>query len=148
VKFKVTEEDRSMNSKSNNKVLPDENDSPSTWPDSLRNQAAKLAEVVLSKWQEEAEALSKKFTLLYVPRTSEWKKETHLQDSWKAWLVEFCKKNEIDFIDPTGSFHKAVLQNKKIYYDHLTVDGHRVFADAFVKWFQNEAQLNSIQKNY
>ena len=134
IKTKVTKEDRLMTTKSLNSV-PNQNDLPSTWPDSLRNYGTMLAGKMILKWRDDVEITDRKFAILYVPRRSEWMKPTNQQDSWKPWLEQFCHQNTISFIDPTHEFFITKKQNKQIYFDHFTNSGHQAFAKAFVNWF-------------
>ena len=136
VKSEVTEEDRSMSTRSQADV-PNQNDLPSSWPDSLRNHALELASAMIMKWKNEVKSQAKEFVIMYVPRKSEWQKKSDDQDSWKSWLEDFCLKENIILIDPTESFWEARSKNKEIYYDHFTKSGHKAFAGAFVKWYNN-----------
>ena len=72
---------------------------------------------------------------MYVPRVSELEKETRKQNSWKPWIESFCKKQNIDFIDPTENLLTSQRAGKEIFYDHITKEGHSAFADAFVNRF-------------
>jgi hypothetical protein len=139
IKTKVTEQDRMMTTRSDKGEhwIPNQNDLPSTWPTSLRHYAIKLASSIILEWKNEVERKSKTFAILYVPRGGEWRKKKELQDSWKPWLASFCKKNNINFIDPTASFFAAERNGAEIYYDHFTTAGHKAFAEAFIRWFKN-----------
>lgn len=139
IKFKVTEEDMLMATKAKvingQKTVPNQNDLPSTWPASLRTYAENLGSKVLLKWRDEIINQHRDFKIMYVPRASELEKETRKQDSWKPWIESFCKKQNIDFIDPTENLLTSQRAGKQIFYDHFTKEGHSAFADAFVNWF-------------
>jgi hypothetical protein len=139
VMIKVTEEDRLMKTKANiitkaNK-FPNQGDEPSTWPDSLREYAKKLESVILLKWKDEVELKKRKFLIICIPRSLDLKNK----DSWKQWLGEFCKNQNIIFIDPTVDLQKMSLSGKEVFYDHFTKYGHTGFANSFVRWFENNA---------
>ena len=143
IKFKVNQEDRNMATKSKSKsIVPDQNDMPSTWPGPLKEYAEELASAIILKWTGEAQAGSKNFAILYVPRQTEMQKETHLQDSWKVWLESFCGNNNTAFIDPTRDLIKMESADKKVFYDHFTIHGHQAFSDAFIGWFKKEFSIN------
>jgi len=139
IKTKVEKEDRLMATKFSSlskNAFPNQNDLPSTWPDSLRSYALRLDSLLLLKWKMEMEEKSKDFVVFYVPRESEWQKETKDQDSWKGWLDRVCKNLNINFIDPTPYFKQSASEGKEIFYDHFTREGHIAFAKSFVKWFK------------
>ncbi len=135
IKTKRDEEERMMLKQHDGLRSVNQNDLPSSWPDSLLNYAVHVESVLLHKWKNEVEKKSKIFVILYVPRKGQWQKEIHLQDSWKPWLSEFCSRENINFIDPTGEFKLSTMRGKSIYYDHFTVDGHEAFANAFINWY-------------
>lgn len=139
IKIKVTKEDRMIATKSEVKSeanrIPNQNDLPSSWPDSWREYATKLGSAVILKWSDEVEGQSRKFAVLYITRSTEMEKETKDQDSWKSWLESLCEKHNITFIDPTAHLIKMKLSGKEIFYDHFTKEGHAAFAGGFVKWF-------------
>ena len=139
IKIKSSDEDRLMSTKYNRTkdcIYPNQNDLPSTWPDSLKKYALKLASSLILKWKNEVENDSKEFAILYVPRESEWQKKTSKQDTWKEWLKIFCNQNNINFIDPTEHYFSTKREGKEIYLDHFTEDGHKAFAKAFSEWFR------------
>ena len=89
------------------------------------------------KWFNEAKLNGREFVILYVPRKSEWKKDTIDQDSWKSWLKTYCVNMGIDFIDPTKHFFKYDNRGKIIYDDHFSEDGHVAFSKSFSEWYKN-----------
>ncbi len=140
VKTEITYRERAMAAKYENRESKrplDALDLPSTWPDDLKDYAIEIAESIILKWKKEVEDQGREFVILYVPRETEWKKETKDQDSWKPWLEKFCEKNKIIFIDPTEEFFLMDKEGEELYYDHLTVGGNRTFANSFIKWFKN-----------
>jgi len=138
IKVTITEEDMLMNTKrdvNDSNAIPNQNDLPSTWPDSLRAHAQELGSRVLLKWREEVISEHRSFLIVYVPRVSEFEKDTLSQDSWKLWIESLCRKQNIQFLDPSESLIKTQLAGKDVFYDHFTKEGHAAFADAFVNWF-------------
>jgi hypothetical protein len=116
--------------------VPDQNDPPSTWPEDLRTHAAALGEAVLDEWVDKVRADGRKFAVLYVPNEGELTKKDEDQDTWKVWLKTWCAKKKVPFIDPSSAFTAAAAGGTKVYDDHLSVDGHRVFARVFADWFE------------
>lgn len=135
IKTRVYDEDIKMASSAIEKKIPNQEDLPSTWPIVWKNRALKASETLINQWKDHIKAKSKDYSILYVPRSGEWQKSNELQDSWKLWLMDFCKEQEIYFIDPTESFLKAFKNGKVVYDDHFSVDGHIAFAEAFSKWW-------------
>jgi len=136
VKMAVPEEERRMATRAPRSGVPNQNDLPSTWPPTLREQAIRLGEAVISRWRDEVERSGRIFAIQYVPREGEWQKPTPIQDSWKAWLESVCQRERIHFIDPTDSFFEAHRAGERLYDDHFTESGHRAFARAFARWFE------------
>lgn len=139
IKVKVTKEDMMMATKVKGKskidAIPNQNDLPSTWPDSLKVYAEELCSNIIIKWRDEIINQQQDFLILYVPRDKEFGKETKDQDSWKRWLRSLCVKQNIKFIDPTADLLKVKLSGNDVFYDHFTKEGHVAFANAFVKSF-------------
>ena len=135
MKVKVTEKDMMMAGESDVNKIPDQNDLPSTWPDSWRGYAENLTSAIILRWQSDINAQSREFAILYIPRQGEMEKETRNQDSWKSWLESLCRRNKVTLIDPTSDLLKVQISGKKVFYDHFTKYGHTVFAGAFVTWF-------------
>ncbi len=100
------------------------NDFPSLWPEQIRRDAIRLGELIIKDFRNFVESNNKKFAILYIPRETEFEKKLTDQDSWKSWLVNFCKKGDISLIDPTNELIKFSRKGKKVYYDHLTEYGH------------------------
>lgn len=142
IKIEISEAERMMATKSKPGEIPQSTDLPSSWPDSWREHAKKLASVIILKWRDEITVQSREFTILYIPRESEMEKAIENQDSWKFWLESFCNKNNIVFIDPTENLIKVKLLNKDVFYDHFTKDGHKALAEAFVNWFIKNPQMS------
>jgi hypothetical protein len=136
IKLEVKPEEIAMDTKAdNNKKIPNQNDLPSSWPSEYRDQAKRLEEAVILKWQGDAEALGKKFIIMYIPRQGQMNKEVINQDSWKYWLEDFSKKNNIEFIDPTAELVLAETGGQAMFSDHFTEAGHAAFAEVFLNWF-------------
>lgn len=149
IKTKVTKEDREMSAnydQNTSDKIPDQGDLPSTWPKLLYNYAIKLGSSVILKWEKEIDHKSKKYAILYVPRQSEYQKDTKHQDSWKPWLESFTSENNITFIDSTSCLVKMQNSGKDVFYDHFTKEGHKAFADAFVTWFKNNISVKSLER--
>jgi hypothetical protein len=138
IKTSVDIEDIEMSSISSKDNYPNSNDLPSGWPLDIKNDAMLLGEKTILKWKNEVNLLDKEFTIMYVPREGEWKKPDKIQDSWKNWLKKFCKLENIDFIDPTLFFLQYDNIGKKIYDDHLSVEGHKAISESFMDWFINK----------
>ena len=143
VKMTVTKEDMNMSSINTDDEIPTGSDLPSTWPRKYYQEATKKCEAVILKWSKEIEAKERNFSVFYIPRKSEWKKNDKDQDSWKYWLKNFSNKNGIDFIDPTEFFFKYSNEGKIIYTDHFTRAGHMAFADSFLSWFNNDREVKN-----
>lgn len=125
---------------------PDSNDFPSTWPAQIKKDATRLGELIIKDFRYFVEINEKKFAILYIPRETEFEKELSLQDSWKPWLVSFCKSEGISLIDPTNALIKyKQTEGKEVYGDHFTEWGHLAVAEAFTIGFQigNDLMTNT-----
>ena len=136
IKMRADKEQRTMATRAADELNVNAIDLPSSWPAQLRLRAQKLGAVQLLKWRAEAIKQRKTFAVLYVPRQSEFKKPIVQQDSWKLWLQTLCRDSRISFIDPTNAFMRNEAAGAPVYYDHFTPAGHKVFAAAFVQWFE------------
>ncbi|MCZ6766842.1 MAG: hypothetical protein O7D32_07910, partial [bacterium] len=116
---------------------------PSTWPDSLVQRAEVLAEAVILDWRDAVARSGRDFVILYVPRQRELGKPAEEQDSWAAWLIDLCNRNEIDLIDPSDLFVERRRRGQTIYQDHLSRDGHRAMSEVFVKEFRRSNEEDS-----
>jgi hypothetical protein len=143
----VTEAQRSMGAANEagdlDRRIPNENDPPSLWPANLRNEAIKVTEATILEWRNYVRQRSKEFAILYIPRESELRKPTEQQDSWKAWLEQFCLKEDISFIDPTPQLLEEESAGHQVFHDHFTPFGHIAAANAFENWFQNTKAYTS-----
>ena len=118
-----------------NKIV-NQNDPPSTWPSSLREEAVKVEELILREWKNFVESSGREFVVMVNPRESEWQRREEDQDSWKSAIREMAKKYEIELIDPTPRFHFYANEGHEIYDGHYSVTGHKALADAFLDWAQ------------
>jgi hypothetical protein len=139
IHMKVDEAERSMAGKAKAGEMPRATHAPSSWPDSLREQAKVVTERVILRWKRDVEAAGRRFVIVYLPRESELMKPVEEQDSWAAWLFDVCRENDIEIIDPTQRFRDAINSGEEIYYDHLTRDGHRELAGVFVDGFRKRS---------
>lgn len=138
IKINVNENDFTLSGRGEINQIPSQNDLPSTWNPNYKTKAIQLGEAVIKKWFIETKLDGREFAVLYIPRSSQWKKDDIAQDSWKYWLRNYCNNMSIDFIDPTNNFYKLEKSGKKIYDDHFSEDGHVAFANAFIKWYNKE----------
>lgn len=136
----VSEEDRWMaagaNAAAAGKRPPSSDDSPSTWPEELRERARTITEAVMLQWSQDAEEDSREFAVFYVPRAREMGKAPDEQDSWRSWLETFCKQHDITLLDPSPALLEAESRGEEVFYDHFTENGHSAFADFFVDWYK------------
>ena len=112
------------------------NTPPSMLPDSLRTLCTQLTGRVLLNWKHDVETGGRTFAVLYIPRASELKKPEEERDSWAAWLLAFCRTNNIEIIDPSTRFARAEERGQELYYDHLTSDGHAELTAEFLERFE------------
>jgi hypothetical protein len=113
---------------------------PSTWPPELREQGWTLFERVLDRWHRDAAARGCAFVVLRVPREEVVGVPLAEQDSWAARLHEACDRRGIPVVDPTPLFTPRVQAGDKVYDDHFTALGHRLFADAFTSYWLARAR--------
>lgn len=137
LKMKVTRAERMMEPPADRKTPISVNSLPSALPDSLRLQCETITERVLLAWKRLVDAGGATFDVLYVPRQGQMAKPAAEQDSWKVWLMSFCRSHDIGFIDPTSRFVQAQDHGEKMYYDHLTRAGNAEMAAAFLDQFQH-----------
>jgi hypothetical protein len=137
IKLRVTEADMKMSGAAKEGAIPTGIDVPSSWPDSLRAQAQEITERVIVEWKRELEAANVGFSIVYIPRESEMAKPVESQDSWAPWLFDLCEKHDIEIIDPSPRFSEAAERGAEIFFDHLTIEGHRILADVFIEHYNN-----------
>lgn len=139
VKVTVNEKDRFLTNTqkdSGSKIYPpylDQNDAPSLWPDSLKLQAMEIEKAVLLDWKNQVEKKQKKFVILYTPKSV--KTPATEQNSWKPWLENFCRENNVLFIDPTDELTKTQQTGNDVFYDHYTKYGHQAVCRKFTSWY-------------
>lgn len=137
VKTSVTPEERQMAVKGDKTQIPDPGWAPSTWPDSLRDQAAELTRRVMHKWANEVRRSGRRFIVLYIPREREMAKPYAEQDTWAAWFMATCEAEGIPVVDPSPYLLERKAGGEEIFYDHLAANGHGAVADAFVDFFES-----------
>lgn len=59
---------------------------------------------MIDEWKSKVRAQNRKFIVFQIPWSTEWKKESELQDSRKPYLIKISEKQEIELIDPTNYF--------------------------------------------
>jgi hypothetical protein len=133
VKLKVEESERLMGAPDAQTEKISCNSTPGALPDSLRTLCQQLSERVILSWKQEVEKSGRRFTLLYVPRPSEVKKDRAERDSWASWLFAFCAANGIEAVDPSERFMRLSRAGEELFYDHFTSRGHAVFAQTFIE---------------
>lgn len=139
VKVTVNEKDRFLTNTqkdSGSKIYPpylDQNDAPTLWPDSLKLQAMEIEKAVLLDWKNQVEKKQKKFVILYTPKSV--KTPATEQNSWKPWLENFCRENNVLFIDPTDELTKTQQTGNDVFYDHYTKYGHQAVCRKFTSWY-------------
>jgi hypothetical protein len=146
----VTEEEENMATRMDRRRkngIPNQNDLPSSWPDKWRDLAIESATRVILKWHDDVVADSRKFAILYVPRGMAPGNIPEDRDTWKPWLSELARQNDIPLIDPSEAFVRKVGQGVQIYEGHLTEAGNRVFADIFIDWFRKSSVMSGVGEN-
>ncbi len=108
---------------------------PSAWPQELVEPAWTTVERILDKWSHEVLATQREFVVMRVPREEVVADPLRGQDSWAPRLHEYCARRDIPLVDPTPLMLPRLRAGEKIYYDHFTPLGHRVFADAFIDYW-------------
>lgn len=63
-----------------------------------------LLSAVIDEWISKVRAQNRQFIVFHIPWSTEWKKESELQDSRKPYLIKIAEKQEIEIIDPTNYF--------------------------------------------
>lgn len=137
IKMRMGEADKKMAGEAKAGSMPRPTDAPSSWPDSLCEEAKSVTERVIVRWNRELEAENRDFAVIYIPREAEMTKPVESQDSWAKMVYDVCNRHDIDVIDPSQRFSEAAEQGGEMYYDHLTKEGHRVLADVFVEYYLN-----------
>jgi hypothetical protein len=135
VKVRVTREEMEMAERAPENEPPEVNAIPSTWPDSLRNHAMIVAERIIAKWHLEVTSDGRRFTIIYIPRSSELDKPLEDQDSWAPWLFRTCERYGIELVDPTQSMIERRDRGEELYYDHLARAGHEALAASFIEQY-------------
>lgn len=113
---------------------------PSAWPPELVPQGWDLQTRVMDKWSREVKNDERQFVVMHVPRGEE---VLHIpfaqQDTWATRLQAYCTSRDISLVEPTPLFLEREKAGEKMYHNHFTPDGHRAFADAFVKYLLKSA---------
>lgn len=108
---------------------------PSAWPQNLVEDAWTLVERILDTWSRYVESSGREFVIMRVPREEVVAAPLEGQDSWAPRLHAYCGRRGIPLVDPTSGMVPHIKAGEKVYYDHFTPLGHRVFADAFVEYW-------------
>ncbi len=108
---------------------------PSTWPPELVDEGWTVVERVLDRWRRDVAAQKRAFVVMRVPREEVVAVPLAEQDSWAPRLTDYCARNGVPLVDPTPLFAPRMAAGDKVYYDHFTALGHRLFADAFVSYW-------------
>jgi len=114
---------------------------PSAWPPELVGEGWTIVERVLDRWHRDVAAEKRAFVIMNVPREEVVAVPLAQQDSWAPRLHAYCARTGIPLVDPTPLFVPRMAAGEKVYYDHFTPLGHRLFADAFVSyWLTRDEQ--------
>lgn len=106
---------------------------PSAWrSDSLLTYSRTLLERVLDEWHTDVQSQGRKFAILYVPKERHMDKPVPEQDSWAAWIHDYCRNRRITLVDPSAQLVAERDAGREVFYDHFTPDGHRAVAGAFI----------------
>jgi hypothetical protein len=108
---------------------------PSAWPQDLVEGGWTLVERILDRWSLYVTSSGREFAVIRVPREEVVSDPLAGQDSWAPRLHAYCARRGIPLIDPTPGMIPPMQRGEKVYYDHFTPLGHRVFADAFVAYW-------------
>ncbi len=108
---------------------------PSIWPSELVPAGWELQQRVTDKWRAEVKARGREFVVMQVPRGNDvLRTPVAEQDSWASRLHAYCADRGIPLVDPTAVFVARVDAGETMYHHHLTPEGHRAFAQAFVNY--------------
>jgi hypothetical protein len=111
-------------------AIPNQNDLPSTWPDSYAEQARELGRRILGEWTRQARERGQDFLVLYVPRgQSQLRGEPPVAETWKPWLLATCADLDIPVIDPSEALRRRMLGGDDVYDDHWSPAGHEVVSE-------------------
>lgn len=109
--------------------LPDQNDLPSSWPESYRQRAEELGRRILHEWRERAHADGRYLAVLYVPRSeAQLRGELAASDTWLPWLEATTRELNLPLIDPSPALERRLERGDSVYEDHWTPAGHEVIA--------------------
>lgn len=108
---------------------------PSTWPPELVDEGWTIVERILDRWHHDVAAQKRAFVVMRVPREEVVAIPLVGQDSWAPRLTDYCARTGIPLVDPTPLFVPRIAAGEKVYGDHFTALGHRLFADAFVSYW-------------
>jgi len=126
--------------------------------------AWKITEAIIIKLKEETTAVGSKLLVFYNPDQAsiydeEWqatKRKYGISDkSWSIDLVGIeleavCKRNNIDFINPTATFraeaNKIKIEGGRLYFikdGHWNVNGHKFVGEILTKYFNTNYSMNN-----
>ena len=110
-------------------AIPDPNDSPTTWPPEMRDEAARLTRRILLQLRNEVVLDGRRFAVMYVPHGNEELDGTlSSNDTWLPWLVQTCAELGIDLWDPREYLRQRRDAAEPVYADHWTPGGHALIA--------------------
>jgi hypothetical protein len=118
---------------------PNENDLPEAWNESDRAYAGRLGRAILAEWAREARKQGRRFSVLYMPRGSDFLSDGPAGKTWKPWLLETCRVLNIQVIDPSEAFLKRERSGVPVYVDHLTAQGHATLGEVLQGWLETVA---------
>lgn len=148
-------------------MLPEEFRYWSRTRDSVSQQAWEITEALLVHLNAAATSASSKLLVYYIPISGavyddQWQSTRDQYDlSDDAWsihqvgldLAAVCKRNGIDFIDPTARFIKEAplleKQNKRLYFPHdrhWTAEGQRLCGNMITEYITEKLAAGSAAK--
>ncbi len=107
----------------------------SAWPPERVEEAWTLEERVLDRWHHDVATQGRAFVIARVPREEVVAVPLAEQDAWAPRLHLYCARRNIPLVDPTPQFVPRMTAGERVYDDHFTALGHRLFAEAFVGYW-------------
>lgn len=90
----------------------------------------------MAEWFYHAAGAGRRFTILYLPRSSQLVKPAGMRDSWKPWIEAISDGYGIELVDPTETMVGMMARGEEIFHDHLARAGHEAVAGSFIDLYR------------
>ena len=112
----------------------------SAWPEGMVGKGWELQQRVMDKWRRGVEHEGRRFVIMHVPRGEDVLRiPIAAQDTWASHLQAYCTARKVPYVEPASLFVAREDAGQTMYHNHFTPDGHRAFAESFVRYLVESA---------